>query len=756
MISERIQKIRDISFDYDEMLKYIAVQEISFVPDSQKSRILRHADAFCAVMDQLNTNYIPGSLLAGSGGDKFASRPLHLFREEIDEIRQYPRGCREELLCALREEMFYIWPFSDGHIAPHFDRILNIGINGLIQEINERMRDAVLTPKQATFLTAAKQEWEAVMRLAARYEDFFRDKAANAITNQEKEEYMGIAKTIARVPANPAETFREALQSVYFLHMCTQFDDVSNHSFGRFDQYVYPYYKREIESGVLTDAQARELFYEFWLKFTPGYLKSQRDGMRSEGQGFLKDNIPENGLSWLTLKCINHERHLDDGQTMDICGFTQEGKDATNEISRMVIDALDLFRTFEPKPVVQYTVETDRKLMNRCYSILTSGHGHPAIAYPKNGREGLMRYDGYFKQDDINNYCHIGCVELGVAGKGYTDPMNCFFNLPKVLLTTIHGGWIKGQQVGLRQELPRTYEAFRRNFYEQIGYFMDMYVEGSNDANPFYAQYFFRPLVSAAMDGCIQNAMVVDEGGSTYWCKSMNATGFATTVDSLYVIKKLVYDERELGIEELSYILNKNYVGQDVLCSRLKNRMAKYGNGQMEVDKIAADLARYYCERVRTYRTYNKNRYRPGLYSFYETVNRMGAVTEATPNGRKAGERFSLNSAPDHGAIRSGITSALQSVTSFAHSLADNACVVDLHLSSGMPTEALRSINDYLNGHGAMYLQTSVVNREDMESAERHPENYRDLVVRVTGFSALYVALDESTRREIRKRSYWG
>ncbi|WP_066646449.1 pyruvate formate lyase family protein [Christensenella timonensis] len=756
MVSERIRKIRDISFDYGEMSKYISVQEIRFTPDPQKSRILRHADAFCAVMDQLETNYIPGSLLAGNGGDKFAARPRHLFAEEMEEIRQYPRGCRKELLDALREEMFFIWPFSDGHIAPHFERLLQTGIDGLLAEIGKRMKDTGLSPKQAAFLAAAKQEWEAVKRLALRYAGFFRKKAAQAARQEERDAYLETADTVTRVPAGPARTFREALQSVYFLHMCTQFDDVSNHSFGRFDQYMYPYYERDIEKGILTKEQARDLFYEFWLKFTPGYLKSQHDGQRSEGQGFLKENIPENGLTWLTLKCISHVRHLDDGQTMDICGYTKGGGDATNDISRMAIEALDLFRTFEPKPVVQYTEKTDQALMDRCYAILASGHGHPAIAYPKNGREGLRRYDGYFREEDIGNYCHIGCVEPGIAGKGYTDPMNCFFNLPKALLVTIQGGYLDGKQIGLLQETPRTYEAFLRNFYEQVGYFMDLYVEGSNDANPFYAQYFFRPLVSAAIDGCIKKALAVDEGGSEYWSKGMNIAGLATAADSLYAIKKLVYDEREMGIGELAGILQGNYEKQDALRSRLANRLPKYGNGQGEVDRIAAGLARYCCERVRSYRTYNGNRYRPGLYSFYETVNRLGSVTGATPNGRKAGERFSLNTAPDHGAIRSGITPALRSVTAFAHSLADNACTVDLHLCAGTPPGAIRSVSEYLNGHGALYLQTSVVDKEDMERAEIHPEDYRDLVVRVTGFSALYVTLDEATRNEIRERSYWG
>lgn len=133
---------------------------------------------------------------------------------------------------------------------------------------------------------------------------------------QPKKQNIKLLPKQSKVPAQRAQSFREALQSVYFLHMCTQFDDVSNHSFGRFDQYMYPYYKADIENGVLTEQEAEDLFNEFWIKFTPGYIKSRKEGTRSEGQGFIKQNIPENGLTWLTLKCISHVKHVDDGQTM--------------------------------------------------------------------------------------------------------------------------------------------------------------------------------------------------------------------------------------------------------------------------------------------------------------------------------------------------------------------------------------------------------------------------------------------------------
>lgn len=752
MISERIRGIWEISSDYDRIFDYIHTQEVDFTPDPAEKPIFRHAHAFEAVMDQMEINYIPNSLLAGNGGDKFVSRPEHLLKREYDEIERYPERCSKQLLDALREEIFYIWPFSDGHISPHFEKLLNVGIDGVLKELENRLLDDALSESQRDFLQAAIIEWSAVKRLEMRYAEFFENMASQAETGDKRKEYEQIARTIGKVPAQPANSFREALQSVYFLHMCTQFDDVSNHSFGRFDQYMYPYYKADIESGALTKEQAEDLFNEFWIKYTPGYIKSRKEGTRSEGQGFVKQNIPENGLTWLTLKCISHVKHVDDGQTMDICGFTADGEDGTNEISRMAIRVMSEFKTFEPKPVVKYTENIDEDFMDECCKLLASGHGHPAMTFHKNGMKALSKCD--MDEEDVRNYCHIGCVELGVAGKAYTDPMNCFFNLPKVLLITLNGGYLGDKLIGLKQTPPETYEQLKENYYAQIDYFLDMYAKGTNEANPFYAQYFFRPLISAVIDGCIEKAQLVDEGGSKYWSKSCNCTGLATAADSLYAVKKLVFEYKKISLDELKRALADDFKDDEPLRLRMKS-LPKYGNGMDEADGVADGIFEHYCAHVNGLRTYNGHRYRPGMYSFYETVNRMGAVTGATPNGRHAGEMFSLNSAPDHGAIHNGLTAALKSVTSFDHTLADNACTVDLQLSSGVKPDMIKMIVEYLEKKNALYLQTTVASVEDMYAAEEKPREYEDLTVRVTGFSAQYISLDDQTRREIRERSSW-
>ena len=754
MISERLKKLRMVSFDYKCIAECIPECEVKYTPDSSKSRIIRHAEAFCAVMDGMRLNHIPGARLGAFGGDKFVSRPEHLTTEEYNEIKNYPSGTNKKILDTLREEVFFLWPFSDGHIIPGYTKILYEGVDGVIQRTLRRSKDSSLNASQTELLNAMLIELYAVKRVAIRYADFYEKMALNAC-GEEKTELEDISRMLRKVPAKPASTFKEALQSIWFFHMCIQFDDVSNHSLGRLDQYLYPYYKNDIESGRLTKEDARELFFEFWLKFTPGYIKSRENGKRSEGQGFAKDNIPENGLTWLTLKAISHVKHVDDGQTITLCGYTKDGYDGTNSISHLCIDAVSEFKTFEPKPNIMLTPKTDPDILKKSFELLASGHGLPAIAYYDAIIKGFDTYGGYFDKSDYWNICQIGCVENGIAEKSYTDPMNCFINLPKVLLIMLYGGVINGRNIGKGYSEPKNYEELEENFFRELEYFIDMYVSETNKANPFYAHYLFRPLVSAVVDGCIESATAVDEGGCVYWNKCINCSGFATAVDSLAAIKHIVFDKKMINLAELCQILKNNFCDSEELRLYAANSIPKYGNGDKYADDIAVRLAKRYSHIVKSKHTFIGTSYRPGIYSFYEAVNRMGRLTGATPNGRRCGEKISLNSAPSHGAVNQGLTAVLQSISSFKHSLMDSACTADVNLNSDANAELIGYIVKYLAQKDILFLQLTSVNRKDLENAEISPENYKELTVRVSGFSAQYISLDADTRHEIMERSKW-
>jgi formate C-acetyltransferase len=392
--------------------------------------------------------------------------------------------------------------------------------------------------------------------------------------------------------------------------------------------------------------------------------------------------------------------------------------------------------------------------MQRVYELLSTGFGLPAISFHEPGTNGL-RYYGQFSEVDLLDHSHIGCVELGIPGCSYTDPMNAFINIPKILLITMNNGSCGSRRVGLDINPGRSWDHFIKAFYAQLEYFVGLYTSAMNDAGPFYSRYYYRPLVSALVKGCVEKAVPVDSGGAVYWNRAVNCTGFATTVDSLHAVKKLIYEEKRVTLEELRQILESDFEGAEDLRQYIRNRLAKFGNGDEEVDRLACELSAEYSKMVRARHTHVGTPYRPGIYSFYEPIKSMGKRTGATPDGRKKGEVLSLNCAPAHGAVKKGLSSVLRSATAIRHSLVDNASCLDVRLSGKTPPAVIKTIVDYLGRRDVLYVQFTVVDNHELMEAYERPADYQDLVVRVTGYSARFVVLPKDTQKEIIGRSSW-
>ncbi|MBN2323081.1 MAG: hypothetical protein JXQ30_05045 [Spirochaetes bacterium] len=769
MLSERIGKIRSTILTLEEINRIIPKEQITYdvEANSHKSPIIRHAEVVERLFTSIAINHIPGERIAGNNTSNYSPRPNHLTNEELEEIKRYPKGVFKEALTAMDERIFYVWAFTQGHIVPDKELVLKRGMNGIIEDIESRLTDKTLDRNGREFLEASLIECRGFLRYTGRHAEWFGKKAKEAEDGGKRKYFEDLARVCGRVPANPATSFREALQSAWFVHIATMMDDVANHSLGRIDQYLYPYYKKDIDDGVITKEEAKELFFEFWMKLNLGYKLQELCGLKigvraedpdsvgviDEGSYDLFDN--RDGFSWLSLKYINQENHTDNGQVLDCAGLDGEGNDATNDISWFVLDAVDELRIFEPKPVIKYTDKTDKRFMRKAYGILASGFGLPAIAFDEAGERGLRRCN-MFDEEAIVNHCHIGCIELGIPGSSYIDPMNAFMNLPKIFLIALNNGYYEGRKVGLELEAPRTWDEFINNFYLQLDYFVGLYTKTMNDASPFFARYFVRPLISGLIDGCIESAVPVDNGGARFWTKAVNCTGFSTAVDSLFSIKKIVYGEKKIGLERLREVLDKNFEGEEDFRLLVKNRIPKFGNGVDEVDELAKEVSSMYAEIVRKYKTTKGTSYRPGIYSFYEPIKNMGAVTGATPDGRMAGEVLSLNSAPYHGSVKNSLSEVLKSVTAIEHSKLDNASCLDVQLNGRIEPEVIEYIVEYLAKRDVLFAHFTVVDRDRLVEAQKNPDRYQDLTVRVTGFSARFVVLPKDTQDEIIERSYWG
>ena len=760
MVSERIAKIKEIIRTQESVKSCIPVQQTPYTPDPLKPVMIRKAEAVAALFDYIDTPHMPGSRLAGVGSYLFTPPPVYFTPEDVEQIRVYPKGCDEKLMIALEEKLFCLVPYLAGHLCIDQTYILNNGIRGMIKRLEMRLHDETLDEEQRNFLTAAKIEWEGALRYEMRYSQFYDELAANEEDPKQKAEYEEIARNIKKVPAEPAETYVEALQSMWFMYRCVHADDSSGHTFGRLDQLLYPYYKRDMEAGLITEEDAKEYFYDFWLKFCAGHSIVEEGGDVFELTGNEADakSDYENGLFWtngLSTHIIT-KKHVDDGYPFEISGVDINGNDATNTISWWVLDALQDLDTVSVKPVLKYSEAVNPEYVKACYRMILTGKALPSIAFDYNMREAMAAEpDAKYSEEDLMNISNIGCIELAVPGKSYTDAMNCFMNLPKILAIALNNGEYGGRLVGVRTPAATCFDEVLENFKTQLDYFIELYAKGQNDATPFFCRYYVRPLTSTLVEGCVENARLLDLGGSTYWSKTMSCCGIADVADSLMGVKRVVYDEGRMTLPELMALCQRNFEGAELFRQYLINRVPKYGNDIPEVDALAKYTVDCFCDKVFTCRTFNDRIFRPALYSFYGSVVRCGEATMALPSGRRDGEVFALNISPAHGAIKNGISAVMKSMTAFDHRKGVNACPVDVQLSPGTPVEVVDYITRYLDKHNALLLQIGCVRHEDLVEAQKRPEDYQDLLVRVSGFSARFIVLDREVQDEIIQRSYW-
>lgn len=760
MASHRILQIRNLLENEQELLKHVPIQDIQHEPDPAQTVCRRFAQAVCANLDQSMPAHLPGSWLAGNGGYLFRKRakPEWLLPEDYTQLRDFPKSYPDEMIDCLELGLFSASPFMWGHVCVNVLMVLELGIEGIIRRLQERLQDETLTTYQHEFLECAILEWQAALRYEMRHRDFYLELARKEEDLQQKACYLEIAQRIGRVPAQPAEHFTDALQAICFFYLCLHAEDVGGHTIGRIDQMLIPYYRRDIESGVLTKEMAEEYFFDFWLKFNLSHIILETHSESWALKNTESDLSYRNGLVWTNFSdSITREKHTDDGFVIDIGGEDEDGHDGVNEISWLVLKALDELNTLGMKPVLKLNPKNDPAFVDACFEVLARRkNGFPAITFDENTVRAMqMQTEFSFTQADLRNACHIGCVELAIPGKSYTDPMNAFFNLPKILLLTMRGGTLDGKRITPAYAPADTFEEFFAQYCRQLEICIRIFTDAENAAAQVFNQKYKRPMVSSVISGCIENAQLADEGGAHFWAKSMNCCGLATTVDSLAAIRELVYQRKTHTMDSLLDILDHNFEGAESLRQYLLNKVPRYGNGDPSVDKLAEKLVKFYCKAVSACETWNGHRYHPGLYSYYGPTVNYGLHTGATPNGRLHGEPISLNTNPDHGAVRSGMTGALASVTAFDQALAHNATAIDVHMPGNTPPDVLRAMARYLEQNGALYMQVTIADREEMLDAQLHPQLHKDLVVRVTGFSAHFIALDRETQDEIISRSYW-
>ena len=677
-----------------------------------------------------------------------------------------------------------------GHVCVNYEKIIKYGFEQIIEEAKET-REALQSGQgdyinRRNFLDAVIESCEAVCVYARRYSELARKEAAAATDPQRRAELLKIADVCARVPEKGARSFHEACQSFWFVQQLLQMES-SGHSIspGRFDQYMYPFFKADLDRGIVTYESAQELIDCIWVKLND--LNKVRDAASAEGfAGY--------GLF----------------QNLIVGGQNEHGLDVTNDLSYMCMEAQLHVRLPQPSLSIRVWNCTPHSLLIKAASVTREGLGVPAF-YNDEVIIPSMLSRGY-TIEDARNYCIIGCVEPQAPAKtdGWHDA--AFFNMLRPLELVFSSGVDKGEQIGPRTpnvlsmtKFEEFYDAYRTQQEAMIA----MMVQANNAIDIAHATRSPLPLESCLIDDCIKNGKSVQEGGAHYNFTGPQGFGIANVADGLAAVRKLVFEDRSVSMAELKEALENNFgkgrtekksteltvlaaqmldkQGVEVNESNIVNiyngfrnassvsdekkaqyqrildlidSVPKYGNDLYETDMFAREIGQTYTKPLLQYTNPRGGIFHAGLYPVSANVP-LGYDTGATPDGRLANTPIADGVGPMSGRDVKGPTATANSVSRLDLGDASNGTLLNqkFHPSALAGEQGLEKFVAYLRGffdRKGMHVQYNVVSKETLLDAQKHPENYKTLVVRVAGYSALFTTLSRSLQDDIINRTEQG
>ena len=723
-------------------------------------------------------------------------------KQELKEANAYWKGkttselatsyMEPETLLAMEHNIFtpgnYFYN-GVGHVTVKYGEVLAIGFSGIKAKAQAELDKLCLADgdyqKKSRFLEAVMISCDAAIEYARRYARLALKEAEECTDPVRKRELLQIAQNCANVPEKGATGFYEACQSFWFVQQLLQIES-SGHSIspGRFDQYMYPYYQKDMESGKITREFAQELMDCIWVKLND--LNKCRDAASAEG--FAGYSLFQNLIAG---------------------GQNEEGIDVTNDLSFMSIQAS--MHVFLPQPSLSVRVwnGTPHEFLIRAAELTRTGIGLPAyyndeVIIPSLMSRGLTL-------QDARDYNIIGCVEPQKSGKteGWHDA--AFFNMCRPLELVFSNGMDKGVRIGPATgnvEEMTTFEQFYDAYKKQMDYAIQLLVNADNAIDMAHAERCPLPFLSSMVDDCMKVGKTVQEGGAVYNFTGPQGFGVANMADSLYSVKTLVYDEKKITMGELKEALATNFgkglgaedvaamtakianelkeagktIGEKEVAAILNTVVAaseapevkangerilklieevpKFGNDIPEVDAFARDVAYTYTEPLQNYKNPRGGSFQAGLYPVSANVP-LGAQTGATPDGRLAYQPVADGVSPSAGKDVNGPTAAANSVSRLDHYIASNGTLFNqkFHPSALSGRNGLENfvglIRSYFDQKGS-HMQFNVVDRETLLDAQKHPEQYKHLVVRVAGYSALFTTLSKSLQDDIIRRTEQG
>lgn len=577
---------------------------------------------------------------------------------------------------------------------------------------------------------------QALINYAKRYSRLLTELAVNEKNLKRKNELETLSGICDRVPENAPKSFWEALQYYWFVHLgvITELNTWDSFNPGRLDQHLYPFYKRDIESGLLSKEQAKELLQSFWIKF---------------------HNQPAPPKVGVTAQESNT---YTDFCLINLGGLTEDGEDGVNELTYLLLDVIEEMRLLQPSSMIQVSKKNPDQFIRRALKIIRTGFGQPSVFNTDAIIQEMLR-QGKSLQDARNGGAS-GCVETGAFGKE-SYILTGYFNIPKILEITLNNGIDPrtGKQIGLILENPDNFNNFNDlmvSFKKQLNHFIDIKIKGNLIIEKLWARYLPAPFLSILVDDCISNGVDYNCGGARYNTSYIQGVGMGTITDSLTSIKYNVFDKKKFTLNHLKKVLMNNYQGFDDIRKIVWDETPKFGNDDEYADEILKEVFELYFSAIDGRPNTKGGCFRINLLPTTCHVY-FGSVLGATPDGRLAKKPVSEGISPVQGADRKGPTAVLKSASKIDHLRTGGTLLNQkftpqiLNDDTGLES-VLHLIRSYfkMDGH---HVQFNVVDADTLRKAQKEPENYRDLIVRVAGYSDYFVNLGLDLQEEIINRT---
>lgn len=780
-MTERVKKLREQSVN---AIPSISHERAAIVTEFDKqsphlSPPMKRARTFQAIMEQKSICINDGELIVGERGP--APKATYTYPEicchsledlfVLNDRKKTPFNIDAETRKLYREKFIPFWhgntvrekifsamtddwkaaysagiftEFMEQRAPGHTvldDKIYRKGMLGFKHEIENSLKslDVQHDPnatKKAEELKAMSICADAIITLARRHADYVHHLVMRENNPARKKELETIEKVCRHVPANAPRTFHEALQYYWFVHLgvITELNPWDAFNPGRLDQHLYPFYKKDLEAGTLTRESAQELLQCFWIKFNNQPAPPKVGVTAAESSTYT------------------------DFATINSGGLRTDGSDGVNEVTYLILDVIDEMRLVQPSSNIQLSKKNPEEFLKHACTIIRKGWGQPSVFNADMVVEEMLRQGKSI--EDARNGGTSGCVETGAFGKE-SYILTGYFNIPKVLEVTLHNGIDPktGKKIGIETGDPVTFNSFdelMNAFQKQMKYFIDIKMHGNDIIERLYAEEMPVPFLSILIDDCIAKGKDYNDGGARYNTNYIQGVGIGTITDCLSSLKYHVFDQKTVSMNDMLKMLSANFEGFEKTQLLILNRTPKYGNDDDYADSIMKQVFEMYFGLIDGRPNTKGGVYRINLLPTTCHVY-FGSVTGATPDGRKAWTPLSEGISPVQGADRKGPTAVLKSAGKMDHVRTGGTLLNQKFTPSLLEGEkGIDNLAHLVRGYftlGGHHIQFNIVTTETLRKAQEHPEQYRDLIVRVAGYSDYFGDLSKTLQDEIIART---